>query len=401
MKSQTILDSRLFVRLDLDHSLKANSLFQTEPANRGHLGAQLLLYEKILIPTNDFGIVPILINWLGLSTFRAAIEASAFGFVRQRGSIGYAGNGVGLCPFEITTSTDGLSTEGMEWWQTARFGDESTALDAQLAVMCPFVGRAERARLIEDVLSPTTSFDIAGSEFHANVARETYEDIMRDPVLSARVFEMAGGHLGRLNLPRLPGVAANMVRTCSLKGPRDAVDLLLNIAEINLQLLMSRSDAGIDMLTPVGAEEILKAKLRRFGVAREYVEGLSKLLELNGLPDLRVAVADGAISLSDVWHIRTSRASTAFRKWLSEAEAKDARDIEKLYVASIGEKSWIDSLPSRVIRFVLVTAAGVLNPVIGAVGGAVDSFFVNRWLNGYSPRLLFDELRSLGLERKT
>jgi hypothetical protein len=157
----------------------------------------------------------------------------------------------------------------------------------------------------------------------------------------------------------------------------------------------------MDMLTPVGAEEILKAKLRRSGVAREYVEGLSKLLELNGLPDLRVAVADGVISLTEIWHIRTRRASTTFRKWLSEADVKDARDVEKLYVASIGRRSWIDSLPSRVLRFVLVTAVGLLDPVAGAVGGAVDSFFVDRWFRGYSPRLLLDELRDLGLEKKT
>jgi hypothetical protein len=267
--------------------------------------------------------------------------------------------------------------------------------------MCPFVGRADRARLVEGVLKQTTPFDTESNEFNSKVARETYEDIMHDQDLSARVFEMARCGPGRLDLLQLPGVAANMVRTSSLKGPRDAVDLLLNIAEINLQLLMSRPDAGIDMLTPVGAEEILKAKLRRFGVAREYVDGLSKLLELNGLPDLRVAVANGAISLTDIWQIRTSKASKEFRKWLSEADARDARELEKVYVASIGRRSWIECLPSRVLRFVLVTAAGVLNPVAGAVGGAVDSFFVDRWFRGYSPRLLLDELRNLGLEKKT
>jgi hypothetical protein len=62
MKSDSIIDSRLFIRLDLDISLKINLLFQINLSNVSHLANQLLLYEKIVIPTKDFGIVPILIN---------------------------------------------------------------------------------------------------------------------------------------------------------------------------------------------------------------------------------------------------------------------------------------------------------------------------------------------------
>ena len=58
MTFPSILDNRLFIRLDLDHPLRANSFFQSETANLAHFASQLLLYDVIIIPSTDFGIVP-------------------------------------------------------------------------------------------------------------------------------------------------------------------------------------------------------------------------------------------------------------------------------------------------------------------------------------------------------
>ena len=62
MQSDTILDSFLYIRLDLNHTDKANGEFRKDASKKGHLANQLLLYDQIVIPTKDFGIVPILIK---------------------------------------------------------------------------------------------------------------------------------------------------------------------------------------------------------------------------------------------------------------------------------------------------------------------------------------------------
>lgn len=104
MTSEAIIDNRLFVRLDLDHSLRANSFFQTNVANRAHLASQLLLYETVIIPTIDFGVIPALINWFGVKTFEDILESSAIRFIRRKNILAYAGNGNGICMITIDPS---------------------------------------------------------------------------------------------------------------------------------------------------------------------------------------------------------------------------------------------------------------------------------------------------------
>jgi hypothetical protein len=134
--------------------------------------------------------------------------------------------------------------------------------------------------------------------------------------------------------------------------------------------------------------------------------------------------------LPDIWKLRQHKSARLFRKWLSSAEIETAHDLELLYVESL-EKTWVvESLPVRIIRFILTTGLGSLNPPIG-IGlvprprdallplpygrgsvkgrcryrketeftvkdlGVVDSFFVDHFLKGYRPKMMFDRLSRL------
>ena len=118
------------------------------------------------------------------------------------------------------------------------------------------------------------------------------------------------------------------------------------------------------------------------------------MLELNNIPDIRQAVMSDDIDLSTIWSLRQKRISSQFREWLREASPQNRRDLEKAYVQVLGKSTLADSLPIRTIRFAVTTIAG-LNPIVGLVAGAIDNFFVDKWLSGYSPKLLLDELSKL------
>jgi hypothetical protein len=47
------------------------------------------------------------------------------------------------------------------------------------------------------------------------------------------------------------------------------------------------------------------------------------------------------------------------------------------------------------VRFALTTIVGSVEPVSGAIVGIIDSFFVEKYLAGYRPKLMFDEIRKL------
>lgn len=396
MQSDSIIDSKLFVRLDLDISLKANSLFQIDPNNRAHLGSQLLLYDKITIPTKDFGILPILINWLGTKTFVEALESDTFSFLHRKALLGYQGGGSGISEFTF----QGSEAKKMSWWHDAMFGEMDVAVEQQLKNMCPFIPRQERGRVVRDIISKSREVDYDKNFFMKNIVHETYTDIMKNTSLSLLLLVMQDSkqEANKIDLRRLEGVGPNQMRFLGLYGIKDAIDLVLRIAEINMEIYMSTLSDNADLFTSEGAELLLKDKLIRAGVGSNYLDGFVSLLELNNIPDIGKAIADDNISLLDIWKLRKKRTSKDFRKWLRKATNKDARNIERLYVASLGNKALIDSLPLRAIRFAITSIASAVSPAIGLPLGIVDSFFVNKWLSGYSPKLFLDELSKIRIE---
>ena len=392
MASEAIVDNKLFVRLDLDHSLRANSFFQTNVANRAHLSSQLLLYETIIIPTNDFGIVPSLINWFGLHNFEEALEAAAIKFVRRKGILGYAGNGNGISAFTIFPGGD----RAFEWWQEAIFGENIAAsIELQLKQMCPFISGKQRQKLVEKVNSLSTPLNYDNDFFMKNIVHESYTDIMSNEKLSKYVLASARKKSNRVDLNRLHGVAPNQMRVLAQEGLiRDPVDLVLRTAEINMEIVMATATGNVDIFTSEGSEEILVGKLSRYKIDKSLVESFTSLLELNNIPDIRQAVISDDVDLSTIWSLRQKKISSQFREWLREANPLNSRDLEKAYVHILGKSTLADSLPLRTIRFAITTVAG-LNPLIGLAAGAIDNFFVDKWLSGYSPKLLLDELSKL------
>lgn len=396
MTSKSIVDNRLFVRLDLDHSLRANSFFQTNAVNRAHLASQILLYDTVIIPTVDFGIIPTLINWFGVKDFENAIESSTIKFIRRKGILGYAGNGNGISTFLIRPGENMT----FKWWQEAVFGDDSEkSIAIQLKQMCPFISKKQRQKLIELVVSHSTVLDYDNEFFMKNIVHESYTDIMNDKSLSNFVSSKSKERAIKLNW--LENVGPDKMRVLGQEGLiDDAVDLVLRVAEVNMEIVMATSVGNADIFTSDGAEKILVNKLSRSEVDKSLLANFISLLELINIPDIRQAIISDDINLSEIWSIREKRISSKFRKWLREANPQDNRDLEKAYVQVLGKSSLAESLPVRSIRFAVTTIAGV-NPIAGFVAGFIDNFFVDKWLSGYSPKLFLDELSNLYAKNAT
>ena len=390
MRSKEIIDSRLSINLDLDHTLKANSLFLTNPANRAHLANQLLLYDQVVIPTKDFGIVPILIYWFGLKDFERVLKSGAIYFLHRPSLLGYAGNGVGISGFIIQPS----ESKSFEWWQEALFGDMAKAIDIQLQYMCPFIGRKQRSKLLVTINECSRPLQYDNDFFMKHIVHESYADITLTPGLLDLVTSLSGNP-ERIDLTRVPGVEPNQLKILATDNIITPVDVILRVTGINMTLVMGSQFDKSDVFIPQGSETILKGKLARAKVTPTALDNFLCLLDLEDIPDPGAAVYVGELSLAEVLRIRQSRKSTNFRKWLRAADTGNKRDLEKMYVSSLGQKSFYEKLPTKIIRFAITKAADVLLPPSGTILEAADSFFVERWLQGYSPKLFLDQLRKI------
>lgn len=390
MPSDTIVDNRLSIPLDLSSALHINTVFLSSAANRGHLAAQLLLYDRIAIPTKDYGILPVLAQWFGPSCFIEALASGSLHFLHKPTMLGYAGNGVGLSTFTIKPP----SGRAPEWWQEATFGDGAKAAELQLAHMCPWIGRRERSQLLATVVRYSTEVTMSGSVFDGRIKRETYTDILSSDTLKQQISILCGDPTS-IDLERVPSIAPNQMKVSHLDPILDPADMVLRIAETNLALLMGSQMSNSDLYAPAGGDALLAGKLIRARHRPTMIEKFSGLLELTGVPDPAVAVASEEITLSEVWRLRKRRASRRFRHWLCRAAPSDARELERMYVAGLGKTHFVDRLPAKVIRFAITTVAGALHPVPGIIAGVADSFFVDLWLKGYAPKLFLDGLVSI------
>ncbi len=394
MQSPEIVDSRLFVKFDLSDVHEFNARFGDDRANLADLATRLLLYDQLLIPTYDFGIIPILASWIGVDLLRGLLYSDAIALIRRKGLLGYVGNGNAISVISI----EGRDVP-LPWFVEATFGESATSLGLQLDHLA--IAEADRDAIMTGVLERTQDLDYTNDFFIENIANESYRDVMGSPILSKYAWR---GSKKRddsgVDLRWLPQVEGNQVRVLRADGRvRDPVDMVLRVAEVNMELLMATQAGGADLLTAQGGDQLLKEKLRRAGGNEPILQAFSGWLELNSIPDLRSSVENGELGFDTLWKIRTSDKAAKFRAWLREASPSDGRELEQAYVSAISQATAAGKLPVKVLRFVITAAAGLIPGIGGLVGGAaagaVDSFFVDRWLNGYSPKLFIDTLQNI------
>jgi hypothetical protein len=394
MPANQILDSSLLVRLDLGNdAVEHNLAFAANSEAKGNLARRLLVYDTVLIPTTDCGIVPTLVEWLGVEVFSEAVSSGGISFVRRHGLISYVGNGNGISTIVIG---EGSSGKKFEWWQEAMFGDLDVALDQQIRNRLPALSPTTRQALHDASRAQLRAVEYTNDFFIRNIVEETYRDITESPKLSSVIASALQGHAS-VDLARLPGVGPDQVYVLGRQGIQGPIDLVLRVADLNLELVACAQVGGADLLTAEGSQSLLQQKVARLQVGQNAVEGFMRLIVLNGLPDVGAAVAAGAFSLEEVWRVRQTGDATRFRQWLQTIAATDADAIVRAYLEVLHREPRSARWPTKLIRLALTTALGLKGDVLGVASGAADTFVADRLLAGYSPRLFLNQLDKLDL----
>lgn len=391
-KFTNLLETELYVRHDFspDTVLK-NDALRYDLRRRGLLAEKLLLYDTLVIPTHDCGIVPVLIAWLGLPLFEELLDEGAIQFCRLQSFVAYSrGGGLFMCRIEPGTEEE--KSKSVFW------GSTNQAVELQIRHAAPFIKKNYRPKIIEKVLKQTIEAPLG--DFPKVIMKETYSDVKHDPVLQAFFTRKQK----KVDLARLPGVEPKTLRILGQKPPNDEVEFLLRLGEINLELALASNLQCLGITTDPLAKRIIASKLRRnlHSLPRNQLQDLQKhfckILKLNKLPDIPSAVANEEIDFETIIKLRRSRKGQQFRRWLSSLNIQDPNEIEAMYLELLTKKHWSQSWPVRTIRFIitasldaLLTNAGIPLPV----ASALDSFILDQLLKGYSPQLFLDELRNL------
>jgi hypothetical protein len=335
---------------------------------------ELLLNDKLAIPTQDYLTACGLALILGEQALITLLEQEKITFVRLRGAFGYVRG----------TGPDGaLVTFEDPNRRRPQDSDIESSVDAGLRVIST---RLQEAPKLRDLLI-RNSIPMELSQVVDSIKHDAYNDL-RGTSLWKADFEMANKDL--LALP----VEQMQVRVIGpgAKPGIDPVDALLSLARYNIELHLSRvlSCNTTSSGSPLG--DLLEIKARRITRTDVASANLWSLLEVNGIPDLGKLDFVGTPFFQDFLRVCSSRQADRFRTWFHENKDLHEREILREYIGLLRTLPWIQRLPSKILRFAVTTGFGFV-PVLGQAVSFLDTFVIERMLKGHSPRFFMDELR--------
>ena len=117
------------------------------------------------------------------------------------------------------------------------------------------------------------------------------------------------------------------------------------------------------------------------------IETFSNILQKKGIPDVMDLYQRKIISIDNILQCRDSYDGNIFRKWFKK-ENYDENHILSLLLNGKQKNSNL----SKTIRLIYPIVIGIVNPVAGALASTVDSFLVDKVINGWSPSLFLDNV---------
>src|SRR4030067_1555115 len=327
----------------------------------------LLLYDNIVVPTQDYLSLTVLVGVLGENEVVELLKSRSVSFLRAKGSLAYIGNGGGVQSYLIgKPNKDPIAfsapiDESIHW-----------ALNG----LNP---KPRNQKLPQLVAEATTEFEI--STVAQNVKHETYQDILNSSELR-NYFAIRN-----TDLDRLAGVGPKQVR---IFGGRDSnwqgdeIDIVMALTSANLELRMMELSNSDDSVTENPVRKLFDAKAVRT-LKRSSDQSFTELKQISELPDIGEAVLRKQTNLQKILEISQSSNGEKFKDWFHENCRKDTATTAKEYANLLKQVSFLQTALSRVIRFIITNLAGFVHPGIGVSASLVDSFFIERLLRGSSP----------------
>lgn len=245
----------------------------------------ILLYDEIVVPTDDFMSLAILVGVLGEDAIVALLREGILRFVRFRGAVGYAGTGGtvhGLVNFSIVPQKQGL--EPSAWGATEKAVNWALGgLNAKIDIL----------GLTKKVLEQTRDVEL-GSIF-SDIKKRADDTILTSDALREE--------LGSLDLSALPGIKPNDVRIYGGVGNEirqnagDKVDTYLAIARAQLEAHALDDMNCDDARTATRIGDVLTASSS---------PNLGVLRQCTNVPDIAELILNKSLTIRELLKIRSS-----------------------------------------------------------------------------------------------
>lgn len=344
----------------------------------------LILFDQIVIPTNDYMPLSLLIGILGEKSVLDLLANDTLKFARFKSSIAYAGGGVGVSTIQLFDSDA----------KTPKYFSANTQ-DAISVAVGATVAKEKRA-ISKLAFQGTSEFTL--EQKTGDFATSVYSEVGKNLSILSHPFHA--------NLKRLPGVSDVDVRGLSgvwEPGQDDDVFQILRVAQACMESTAALATACDDIYTADQVSNLYRRDLSK--LTRQLVIGgqYAELRELSDLPDIAETVLSDKSKLVDIIKLRNSSSGAAFRVWFHDNCVTDPTRTAKEYASLLRSIPTVQTFPAKTIRFIASAAVGVatlpIDPFIGLGAGiavsGVDAFLVDRLFKGASPKIFIERLADI------
>lgn len=333
----------------------------------------VLLHDRIVVPTDDFMSLSVLLGVFGEKPLCELIENGVLSFLRIHGALAYMGNGAGIKSFEMSRSgTKHAFCAPLQ--ETINWATNGVAISL------------DNEKIFDLVLPVTKEIEL--SAINEQIKHETYTDILNSDNLRNHFA------IRNTNMDRLHGIGPRNVRIYGgpyANDPQDEISAVLKLAHANIEIKVAELADCQDSSTSSPIGHLLTAKAERTIPNAEYHESFSNLVRIANLPDISHAFINGRIKFNDLFRLRNSRDGEQFRKWFHENCSRDPIKTAQEYCSLLKAIPVSQKFPLKMLRFLVTQAIGSL-PGAGIVVGAIDSFLIDRIARGASPKFFLEKL---------
>lgn len=126
------------------------------------------------------------------------------------------------------------------------------------------------------------------------------------------------------------------------------------------------------------------------------VESFSDLSKRIGIPDFFQLYKAKVIDLEFILKLRNNYGGKKFREWISSKDFdKEQISADLLRFSGIKQNTWV-----KYFRWAFSNAIGVIEPFTGFAASTIDSFLVDKILNGWHPSIYLNEQLREQFDRK-
>lgn len=193
------------------------------------------------------------------------------------------------------------------------------------------------------------------------------------------------------DLKNEPFVTANEILRKNKWGQTEYHQLnILRLHELNT-VVVTAGLLGANALKTDGEISVLMGKKCASVFADKLKDGVTaiqSILHKKGFLDLGELFYNQVIDLEDILKLRNSLQGKLFRYWAMNDEYDETQmqmDIMNSVHTVLGSKL------SGAIRFVACSALGLVSSIPGIAASAIDSFILNKILNGWHPNFFLDD----------